>query len=291
MNTTLIATVAGLVTAFCWGTSDFLAARSSKQLGPLQANFALQFTSLFVVGLVYIKYGLHISSRADLAQILLCSLLLNVAFVIFLRALSNGAVGIIVPLSAIYPLFTILLSIIFSKLSFSPLQLGAMLIIVFGAAVLAYEKNHAKLPLRELHQKTVLALTAAVIWGVSFYIIGPVTQRVSWQSISVVSELLSLTFGTLLILIVYRTRTVAVLQRAFSARPALLAGLFGEVGLMAFYIGSAHAGSVVIPAVLSATGPLVTSFYGVLFDRERIGLYRRVGAVLTVAGIVILNLG
>lgn len=290
MNITLIASIAGLVTAFCWGTSDYLAARSSKRIGALETNFALQLSSLAIVGLVFAIYGVHVAHLADLGQILLSSLLLNIAFVIFLQALSKGAVGIIVPLSAIYPLFTILLSMVFSRLEFSTVQLGAMLIIVFGAAILAYEKNHANIPLKQLHRKTVLALSAAIIWGVSFFIIGPVTQRVSWQSISIITESLSLCFAIVLLFAANRWNTVVAMRRALKAQPAIVAGLFGEVGLMTFYLGTGHAGSVIIPVVLSSTGPLVTSFYGVVFDRERIGTYRRAGAVLTVAGVIILNL-
>lgn len=56
------------------------------------------------------------------------------------------------------------------------------------------------------------------------------------------------------------------------------------------YMGSDKAGSVVVPTVLSAGGPLVASVLGAIVDKEKIGFYKRVGAVTIVAGIILLNL-
>lgn len=54
MNATLIATTGGLVTALCWGTSDWLASKSAKKLSPFQINFGLQVSGLVAAFLLYL---------------------------------------------------------------------------------------------------------------------------------------------------------------------------------------------------------------------------------------------
>lgn len=68
------------------------------------------------------------------------------------------------------------------------------------------------------------------------------------------------------------------------------AGVTYRIGTIAFYIGGHRAGSVIIPAVLSSSAPLIASFWGALIDKEKLGLNKRVGAVILVAGIIILNI-
>jgi len=292
MNGVLIATIAGLLTAFCWGTSDYLSARSTRKLNPFQINFTVQVSSLLLVAIFFAVSGLHLHMASEFIRIVISSLVLSTGYIIFVQALSGGVVGIIVPLGNIYPLFTILLAIAFLHVHFTLLQMFALLAIVLGAMVLAYEKNHKKIPLRELHRKTFLALIAAVVWGIGFFIVSPVTQTVSWQSIAVVSEGTALVLSVALLLWAARGQVQQQFQQSLTASSwPWVIGIFGEVGLVSLYIGSAHAHSVVIPAVLSACGPLVASVWGAIFDHERLGYLKRMGAIITIAGIIILNVG
>jgi drug/metabolite transporter (DMT)-like permease len=211
------------------------------------------------------------------------------AYLIFVKALSSGVVGIIVPLGNIYPLFTIMLSVAFFKTDFKAAQLAAMIGIVVGVAVLAYEKNTRKIPLKELHKETGLALLAAIIWGVGFFILDPVVTQVSWQTISIVGEAASFVFGLLLLIAARKRGTPQAIRRSLKSRVPLTIGVFGSIGAVAIYIGSNRSGSVVIPTVLSAGGPLVASIWAAIFDKEKIGVLKRAGAVIVVAGIIILN--
>ena len=290
MNATLIATIAGLVTAMCWGTSDWCSARSTKKLNPLQINFAVQAASIIVVAGLFLFSGVHLDNSGQLVRIATSGLLITTGYLIFVRALSSGVVGIVVPLGNMYPLFTLLLSIIFLKAHFSALQLSAMVGIVLGASLLAYEKNHKAIPLKELHKDTFLALIAAITWGVAYFIVNPVVKEVSWQTITIVSELFSAALALLLVLTTSRTNTLMTFKASLSSKTALAAGLAGTVGFLAFYFGSGRVGNLVIPAVLSAGAPLVASTWGAVFDHEKIGMTKRAGAVVMVAGIMLLNL-
>ena len=290
MSTTLIGTVAGLLIAICWGSSDYLSAKGTAKLNAFQVNFAMQAVSLILVAGLFLVSGYHIGNAHELIRIAISSLLISTAFVIFVKALSFGDLGVVVPLSSIFPLFTIILFYIFLNISFKPSQVAAMVGIVLGSAILAYKKNHKKLPLRELHSQTFLALIAAIIWGMAFFIVDPVVSRVPWQTITITSELVALVFAVILIWATERKRIIESITRSLTVRSVLIAGLMGEVGMFIFYLGSGKAGNVVIPTVLSAGGgPVVTSLWAAAIDKEKLGVTKRIGALIVVLGVVILN--
>ncbi len=289
MNPTFIATIAGLITAFCWGTSDWLSAKSTKQISYIEVNLAVQTISGLAMAGLLLFVGIHLDNVGQFVRLAGSSILIVTAYTIFLKALSSGVVGIIVPLSNIYPIFTIILTLIFLTSNFSAWQILAMAVIVVGAGILAYEKIPKKVPLRELHKETALTLAAALIWGVAFFILNPVVSQLSWQTVAIISELTALFYSLLATTAIRRGHTYMAIKEAFSAKTAVVAGLIGVIGMMAIYIGSNRSGSVLIPTVLSAGGPLVASSWGALIDHERLGVLKRVGAVVVVAGVVILN--
>jgi len=289
MNATLVATLAGLITALCWGTSDWLTAKSTKNLDTFENSFAVQASSIVIIAVLFIFSGVHLHTAAQLWRIIGANLLISTAYLLFARALASGAVGVVSPLGNAYPLFTIVLSVIFLATHFESIQLVAMVGVVAGTLLLAYEKNTQQLPLRELHKDTALAFAAAVIWGVAFFLLSPIVNQVPWQTISIVGEFVAFLFAGLLIGAVKRRHAVQSVRRALTTSAGLWVGILGTGGFIALYIGSAHAGNIVIPTVLSSTGPLVASLWAAAFDGEKLAKLKRIGALIVVAGIVVLN--
>jgi drug/metabolite transporter (DMT)-like permease len=161
---------------------------------------------------------------------------------------------------------------------------------LIGAGALAYEKNHHKVPLKELHRDTALAFLACVIWGFGFFMLDPVVSQISWQALIVTSEIVFTVIAAVLLLAVHGRDSYRLASKVAKSRTALLVGLAGASGLIALYFGSNKAGNIIIPAVLSSLAPLVASLWGALLDDEKIGLFKRAGAVILVGGIVLLNL-
>lgn len=288
MNAVLLGSIGGLLAGICWGTSDYLSARSTRKASALQVNFTVQTTAIVMVLVLYLLHGLHITSWQQVFYVSLSSIFNTTGYYVFVRALSKGAVGIIVPLSNIYPLVTVGLSVLFLQVDFSARQMAAMLAIIFGAVVLAYEKNRKKVPFRQLHRQTTLTVLAAILWGLAYFTLNPVVGKVDWQSVSIISEWASMIYTLLITLAITRSRFPRFAMGALSNRPAYLTGLVGMSGMMAIYFGTSRAG-VVIPTVLSGGGPLIASVWARLIDHERIGWVKRIGAVIVVAGIIILN--
>jgi drug/metabolite transporter (DMT)-like permease len=290
MSPTLIATIAGLITAICWGTGDWMAAKSSKTLKPIDVNWAFSATGLLMAGVLMVVTDVQMPTIGQTMAIIASSTLITTAFILFVKALTAGPVGIIVPLGNSYPLITILLSIVFLNEIFNGRELSAMVGIVLGASVLAYEKNHKKIPLIELHKDTILAAAAAVVWGIAFFILGFVVDEIPWQTIVVTAYLYSFIMGSVLLAISRRGQIKRMMKKILTFRLVVVASIIGNFGGIALYVGSDYAGSIVIPAVLSGLGPLVASILGAVIDKEKLGTLKRVAAMLIVGCVIILNL-
>lgn len=288
MSPVLIATIAGLITALCWGTGDWLTAKSSKKLDPYAINFVVQAIGAAIMVVVMLVSHTALPSTHLLLVILAIAVLFSASYLLFIKALSSGAVGIIVPLANGYPVITLTLAVVVLDNTFSANQIIAMLAIVLGAVLLAYEKNHANIPAHKFHRATFLAVTAASMWGVGFFLVDTIAQEVSWQALTGFMDIFMLGIAGILLMVTNRSKALVSSKRAFVSS-ASVAGLMFVAGSMAFYFGTDHAGSVVIPTVISAGGPLVASILGAVVDKEKIGVLKRAGALVVIAGIIALN--
>ncbi len=289
MNATIIATIAGLVTALGWGVADWVTGKVSKKSDPTEINFTVQVTGAIVLGSALLLSGVPLPGHSDLLRIAFYGVCIPVGYMFFINALAAGAVGIIVPLSSIYPLVTLLLTVVFLGSTFAGLQIAAMVGIVLGALLLAYEKNHKKIPAKQFHRATIFALSASAVWGTGFFVINPMIGRVPWQAIAGLNNIVSV--FTVLIFLAYKKRrqTIQSINRALSNKTTLMTGSIYALAAVSLYVGSQHAGSLIIPLVLSSSAPLVASVLAAIFDHEKIGALKRAGALVVILGIIILN--
>jgi drug/metabolite transporter (DMT)-like permease len=289
MDPILVATLSGIIVAFLWGTNDWLTSRCAKLFRPAQINMVISFVGTAIAAGLFLVMNVPVPDTRQLVILLVADFLITFAYLILVRALKDGAVGIIAPLGNSYPFVTVLLSVIFLGNLFSAPQITAMMVIILGACVLAYEKNHQNIPLKELHKDTFLAVVAAVLWGVAFFILGFIVDELPWQSIYVYTQPIALGIAFFVLFATVRQRPLAAIKSASVNKTVLMTGVTATTGALALYIGSDYAGNIVIPSVIAACAPLVASGWGAAIDKERLGIFKRLGAVIVVIGIIILN--
>lgn len=290
MSTVLVATLAGLLVALLWGMGDWLSSRSAKKFSPYQVTFGSQLIGVILALALWLFADITMPNFGQFMALLAGSVLINVAFVFYVKALVDGAVGIVVPLSNGYALITVVLSAIFLSISFSLGQYAGILVIVAGAAVLAYEKNHNKIPLKQLHKDNILAMYATLIWGVGFFFMGMVVDELNWQTITFISEVISTLIVIPILYYGHKHNFMKAAKASVKSIPVLLIGCTGIGGVTVLYIGADYANNITIPTVLSTCSTLVAVGLGALFEHERLGIYKRLGAVMVVCGIVLLNI-
>lgn len=290
MSNTLIATLGGLCALVLWGVGDWLVARASKHNNAIEVNSAFQLPGFLVIMAIVWLTHQHVNSWHNIWILSLAGLMFTAAFVGFIRALSTGAIGIVAPVASTFPLFALVLTAIFLTLNFTLLQTSAMVVVVIGVVILAYEKRNKKISLKTQHYATVLALITAALWGIGNVFQNGVISKENWLIVIAAINVSMLIFGLLLLVFSSTENPVRKINRVIRNKPALIAGAIYTIGSYGFYYSSVRVGSVLIPLVVGSASPLITSALGAYYDKEYLSLWKRVGAVIVVAGIILINL-
>lgn len=290
MSSIVLVTLAGLLTAVCWGAGDWLTPRSKAKLTPFQISFTVYLIGVIMYAVFFAGLSLHWPTATQAFRVAGASVLLTAGYLSFVKALTEGAVGIVVPLGATYPLLTLLLSIVFLSQSYKSLQVVAMLLIAAGAVMLAYEKNHRKIPLRQLHKATFFTLLAVSVWGLAYFILNPLVPKLQWQVLLFITEIVGLILAAITLVLAHRRGALEAFKKAVADRTLILAAVLLALGALTLYLAASRAGNLTIPSVLSSLSSLIAALLGATIDREKLGMLKRIGAVVAVGGIILLNL-
>jgi drug/metabolite transporter (DMT)-like permease len=200
-----------------------------------------------------------------------------------------GPMGVAAPVANSYAAVTLVLSLLVFGVVLSYQAVFALILVIAGAVLLSSDRTLFQG--RVLHSKTVKTASVSMLaWGIGFAIINVVVEDNEWHAVLfVISLFMSIFAGILMLARVPMKAREASKLFSLANRSALIAGLLLTTGSVAFYLAASKGGSVVIPAVIASASPLITSAAAYLFDRERLSVVNRFGAVIVVLGIVILN--
>lgn len=135
----------------------------------------------------------------------------------------------------------------------------------------------------------VFGVAAALLYGVGGFMIGRYSRNLGWLLPVVVARSGAMVF--LLGLLATPLRGPAPRSHALSGIAwAVVAGLVDAAGLVAFTRGG-QVGLVAITAAVSSAYPVIPLIGGLLLFRERLMRWQAGGAVLILAGLVLLGLG
>lgn len=289
MNEVLAATLGGLIALVFWGVSDWLASRNSKSLSGIEVNLAIHLTSGAVLLVIYLLSGQGLPTLSQFLIIMLSSLFFTIGYIIFIKALSTGHAGVIVPLSSTYPLFALLITYMFFTTTFSGLNLAAMLIIVAGAILVGTEKMNWRKLHKTLSREVFLALIVALLLGVEIVFLNLVVDELPWETLAAFAGICaSLIILTLSFIRNWRL-TASSLLSLHKNKVGIAAGITIALGSIGFFLGAEISGNLIIPSVISAASILVTSLLAAVYDHEKLIISKRIGAVFVVIGVVLLN--
>jgi drug/metabolite transporter (DMT)-like permease len=281
-----MAILMGLVAAACWGTTDFLAGRTARQIGVVSSLFfsqSLGLVALTVVVLVHpsllpngrIEFGI---SAAILAAV--CNL---VAMAALVKALAIGKASIVAPIVSLYGAVTTVLSVSTGQ-SLSAITILCLTLCILGASLASFSRSSDGK--RESPASTGLALLSAMTFGFGFWLQGVFAVR----QIGTIGTLWIgyLTAATLLFLILARNRSLS-LPRGSTCGFVVLIGALSLLGFLSLTVG-AKFGHVAIVTVLSSLASGVTVLLGFGFHKERPTVVQWVGILSIIIGVVALRM-
>jgi drug/metabolite transporter (DMT)-like permease len=281
--------LSGLVTAFCWGTSDYLSRRQSERVGHYKTVVYSQLVTLLilVILLPVLSPGLNFSALPVLA---LCAAgALNfVAFVFLYRAFHIGVVSVVAPIAYTYPAATALLSVVILGTFLSLSESIAIASIIAGVVLLSTRFSELRAFAAgsgspNLTAGVRSAIGSSLFFGTVYIGVGYATPMVSYVLPPLILRLMGVAIGFALAPLV--GSGIRPSRLAFS-NTILAMGVLEAAGFLVFthaiYTAS---GSLPVVAALSGMGGAVAAAYGLAFLRERLEWNQLIGVLLSIVGV------
>ena len=288
-----------LVTALCWAISAALYRRGEEGLSSVTANFLRiipPFLVLSVLGLVL--NVIPLVSGLTLVTIVLIVTSGLFAFVIgdnmYFVALRSIGVSRATPITALYPLFVVVIQLVVFGEPVHLLMVVAALCAVAGVGLLS---SRAEKPTgdsgsqsnRLLWLGVATALGTAVCWSISISLLAEVLETTDLVLVAILRLAVALVTLTPIVLSRQATRQGIVGSR----RSWLLLGIGGTVGLALGYLAFGMAlelADTTSATVLSSLTPLFAVIIGWRGLRERVGWRTLAGVLACIVGIILTTL-
>jgi len=280
----------GLATAFAWGTSDFFARFVTRSVGTLRSLFYMQTWGLLL--LTAYLFTTHSSGHLfdgsgwrPWAWGFLAGGCNTVAMFSFYRCLEVGKVAVVAPLSASYPVLTLLLSM-FSGERLSLLRFGGIAAVLIGVILVARGEVTSDDRAKSAKSGVVWALIAALLFGTLFWLLGVRIIATTGPYASLWLIRLTGSLASLSVLLFKRIRVFRSLGSS-NWQPPLM-GLL-DTGAFALSNRGMQMEQTSIITVLSSLYGAVTVFLAAILLRERVSPMQCFGIAAIFAGVVLIG--
>jgi drug/metabolite transporter (DMT)-like permease len=279
----------GLIAALGWGFADYGGAVAGRRIGSLTTVVVAQGLSAVLMTVLFVASGHHLSELSPIIWwLVLGGSASAVAYIAHYRALQLGPLVVVSPVTAAYAVIGVGLSMV--VLNERP---GAVALL--GAAVTILGVMLASTDLKKLRDGTHgfpvglrWALLAALMFGIGGFVLGWGSKQIGWVPALWASR--SIQMAWIVLLAAAKPRDLKRVGSDVGTWMAVAAGVTDLIGVAMFSIG-ARAGFLSIVLVASAIFPLIAVGLSVAFLKERPVANQLVGAVVVVAGLILLGLG
>ena len=295
----------GLLSALSWGISTLLAAVAARRIGALRTLVLGEATGLAAYLTLFGLGHFSLRGAGSTAWLLVLAGMIGViGYLAMYRGLESGHVGLVSAITACYGGVIAVLSVLLLRehltlpatLGIVATVLGVVLAVLrrttaparSGTPAPAAPAPSGPAPAAAPAIGAAFGLVAALCYGVGGFMIGRYTRDLGWLVPVVISR-----FGSMALLLVLLTtplRGPAGTRRASGTAWALAAGLADAAGLVFFTRGD-QVGLIAVTAAVSSAYPVIPLVGGLLIFRERMARQQVGGAILILAGLVLLGLG
>ena len=276
----MIALLGGLGAALCWTVSALCATAASRSIGSAS-------TLAWVMGLGLVVIALPIALLAPLSQLTPNTVALIAlsggANVIGLRieyvAFRRGKVGVISAIASTEGVIAAVIAVAFGA-HLAPWT-AVLLLAVAGGVVLAAWHPDPSTESAGGVSSAVLAIPAALLFGVSLYTAGRAGSELSVLWVLVPARL----FGTVFMMAPLRLGgRLRLTGRAFRLVAGAAAG--EVVGIVSYELGARH--GLAVAAVLASQFAALAALSAFLLFSERLSRFQLAGLVVIAAGVALL---
>lgn len=286
----------GLLTAIAWGASDFLARFATQKFGTFRTMLYMQSTGFvfMTLALPWLGGWGHLADGSGLHPWLwgvLAGALNTIATLALYRSFEIGKMSVVAPISAAYPVVTILLSVLSGE-RLTVIRTAGIICTLLGVIVVARgEKVPEKASdedARRSGKGVGWAVCAALGFGVLFWLLGIYILPRLGSAPTVWA--IRLTCAALVILVMIAVKQPMKLPlRAGNGYLVLLS--MGVLDTSAYLLNNygMRMEQVAVISVLASLYGAVTVAFAALFLREHVSRWQWSGIVAVFAGIVLIS--
>lgn len=292
----MIAVVCGLLSALCWGISDWLARGISSSMGAFRAQLWSQLTGLVGLGVIVLGSGagaeaLAVTSARAWTFTLLYAGIVGLGALVFFEAFGKGKVAVVAPIVGAYGAVSVAWSLAFGA-SLAPGVAAGLALVVAGVVFASMSPDTDDgtvvdgVAAARHRRGVVAAIGAAFLFGTAFFLLG---REAAPAFGSLVPAMLSRFVGPVVL------GGIASVIGTSMAPPSSWRDRAGVVGsgvlssgaVVATGYGVQH-GDVAVVAVLGSLSVVVTVLIALIVLRERLTGRQWLGVGLAMLGIPLL---
>lgn len=266
-----------LSAALVWGVADFVGGMASRRFSVITVLLLTELGGLIVIGAVVAATTPEMFSREDAIMSMAAGLIGTAALGLFYRALAIGTMSVVAPITATGAVIPVIVGLATGD-ALSVVQVGGLAVVLVGVVLASREQSSVEAPSEEQRRSILLAVAAAVGFGLFFLLSHPPAEEsVGWTVFFLRLAQVPVVAGIWLWLGAQRPgpKLTTVL---------LCAGTL-DLGATALLALANSGGEVSIVSVLTSTYPVVTVLLAAVVLHERLLRSQYVGIVLTLAGI------
>jgi drug/metabolite transporter (DMT)-like permease len=276
----------GIIAMFCWGISDFFAAKSVRKNSVIKTLVWSQVigTAILIISFLFF-FRLPMLSLTSLILILIGAFLNTIALLGFYKGLQIGTISVISPISAAYSAITVVLCIVFLNEKLNAQQSIGIILAILGTILVSFKfKDLIRLNLKNISVGVKYGLVAMLGWGIFYVFMKPLVVELGWFLPILLTKMVGLFY-----LLSYTS--IAKKDISFPKNAALLIIGVGIVETMGFlFVGKGMISEkAAIVALVSSVYPIITIFLARVFFKEMLGLNQKIGVAAVLMGLVLLS--
>ncbi len=299
MAETMIGELAALGAAISWTVSALFYRKALEEASPISANIIrLTLTGSILLLLLVFLGKLTVLTTLPLELVLLASasgiIGLGLGDTLYFMSLKWIGVARAVPLTCIYPLFSVLWAVFLVGERITLAAVLGAVVIVLGILFLGQDSQaNTTYTRKALIVGMVIALATAAVWSVSITMMDvAVKESPDIDHALIINTIRVITVAAVLLasspIIDRKLGFLKVRKRTVVA---LIAGGIAALGVGWFFLSYSFTVTSQARAVpISSTTPLFSTLAGILLLRERVTAHNVFGSIMVVVGIFLLFL-
>ena len=288
----------GLATALSWGSADLFARFATRRMGTFRTMLYMQMCGFCLVTLAMPRLGGwgHLfdgSGRQPWAWGILAGVLNTSSTLALYRSFEIGKLSIVAPISACYPVLTMLLSALTGE-RLTPLRLAGLALTIAGVIVVARGEQapgdanpiHEQMQPAKKRLGVNWAIFSAVCFGVMFWLLGLRVVPLLGSAPSVWIIRLTSALTTALVMLFAGQSRALPLRRDM---PLLLGvGMLDTCAYVFNNYGMAHEQTSVVSVLASLYGAVTVALAALLL-REKVSAPQWLGIFAIFIGIMMIS--